>query len=161
MKTTKLICDRGTFVAAECGAARWLDWDADFEMAQQYWSRIPCALERKDWDEARDAGYRYCAIIQDKQIVALAAEYRFSDEAWMLAAVSTAEARRRRGYGKQVCSFVTAHILESVRLATCETRVDNVPMIRTAESIGFRRSEPSPPAYSEGRADASSGFAEA
>ena len=160
MKTTKLICDRATFLATECSSARWLDWDADFEMARQYWSAIPCPLERTDWEQARDAGYRYCAVLQDKQIVALAAEYRFSDAAWMLAAVSTAKAHRRRGYGKKVCSFVTAHILESVRLATCETRVDNVPMIRTAESIGFRRSEPSPPAYPEGRADAPSGSAE-
>lgn len=140
MKTVRFTCDRGTFLGGESAAVRWLDWDADYEMAQQFWPPgIP--LTRQVWEEAWDAGYRYCAVVEGKRIVALAAEYRFSDEAWMLAGVRTAEPHRRRGLGKQVCAFAVAHILGSGRLATCETREDNLAMMRTAESIGFRRPE--------------------
>ena len=132
-------CDKATFRRVGFGAVRWLDWEADFEMAQHFWS--PCnPLTRQVWDGARNAGYRYCAVVENKQITAIAAEYRFSDDVWMLAAVATAEASRRRGYGKQVCAFVTAHILESGRTAICGTREDNLPMIRTAESIGYSSS---------------------
>jgi len=64
--------------------------------------------------------------------------WRYSEEAWEVAAVYTVPAFRRRGYGKAVVSFVTAHILDAGRLATCHTRVDNAAMIATAESVGFR-----------------------
>jgi RimJ/RimL family protein N-acetyltransferase len=138
--TTKLKCDRSDFRGTDTSAVRWLEWDADFEMARQFWpTGIP--LTRQMWEEARDAGYRYCAVVEGKEIVALAAEYRFSDAAWMLAAVRTSDRYRRRGYGKMVTSFVTKHILDSGRIATCEARDDNLAMIRTAESIGYRRSE--------------------
>jgi len=140
MQTLRFTCNKATFVAHECAAVRWLDWDADFEMAQPFWpTGIP--FDRQDWEEARRAGYRYCAVVEGNRIVAMAAVYRFSDEAWMLAAVRTAESHRCRGLGRQVSTFVTGHILNSGRLATCETRADNIPMIRTAESVGFRRSE--------------------
>jgi len=144
MTTARLICDKDTFRGRESDAVRWLDRDADFEMAQRF-SPAEIGLTKQMWEEARNAGYRYCAVVQDNEIVALAAEYRFSDEAWMLASVRTADAYRRRGLGKEVCSFVTAHILTSGRLATCETIENNLPMIRIAESIGFRVSELSHP----------------
>ena len=137
-----LVCDRATFRGGETDAVRWLDWDADFEMAQRYWPpNLP--LTRDVWDDARAVGYRYCGLIENGQILALAAEFRFSETAWMLAAVGTAVAYRRRGYGKRVSTFVTSHIVGEGRVATCMTRDESLPMIRTAESIGFRRSEPS------------------
>ncbi len=139
MRRLKFTCSEATFRSVGSGAVRWLDWLADFEIAQRFWPpEIP--LTRQIWKEARNAGYRYCAVVENTQITAIAAEYRFSDDAWMLAAVGTAEANRRRGYGKQMCAFVTAHILESGRIATCETYEDNLPMIRTAESIGYSSS---------------------
>ena len=55
----------------------------------------------------------------------------------MVAAVSTASAFQRRGYGKAVVSFITHGILDAGRVAFCQTREDNLPMIRTAESVGF------------------------
>ena len=139
MRGLKFTCSKATFRSVGSGAVRWLDWEADFEMVQRFWpTKTP--LKQQEWQEFRDAGYRYCAAVEDKQIVAVAAEYRFSDEAWMLAAVGTVEAYRRRGYGKQVCTFVTAHILKSGRIATCGTRENNLPMIRMAESIGYSSS---------------------
>ena len=64
--------------------------------------------------------------------MAIAAEWRYADDAWEAAAVSTLESHRRRGYGKRVVAFVTAHILASGRLATCHTAPDNLAMLRTA-----------------------------
>lgn len=144
MKMIRLTCDKTTFADVVCDAVRWLDWDADYEMARRIWPE-EYPLAREVWEEARRLGYRYCAIVEGQEIVAVAAEYRFSEEAWMLAAVRTAAGHRRRGLGKQVCAFVTAHILAAGRLATCDTGEDNLAMIRTAQSIGFRRSEPAIP----------------
>jgi len=140
----KLICDRDQFRGGRTSGVRWLDWQRDFEIAQRFWPpAVP--LTRQGWDEARDAGYLYCAVIQKDQIVSMGAEFRFSNNAWMLAAVSTAAPYRRQGYARRVATFVTAHILDSGRVATCETNDDNVAMLRTAESIGFRWSEPPVP----------------
>ncbi|MHC4479728.1 MAG: GNAT family N-acetyltransferase [Planctomycetota bacterium] len=136
----KLTCDEASFRPVDSGSARWLDWDEDFALAQQAWPQ-DARLSRQEWEQARADGYCYCAIVEDGQVVSIAAEYRFSEEAWMVAAVKTAPPFRRRGYGKEVVSFVTAHILDAGRKATCETRDGNLAMIRTAESVGFRRCE--------------------
>lgn len=136
-----LTCDRSSFEPTDFSNVRWLDWDADFERAQRFWPPY-APLSRQIWDQARRDGYRYCAIIEGGEIAAIATEYRFSDEAWMVAAVRTGALFRRRGYGKSVVSFVAAHILAAGRLATCVTRDDNIAMIRTAESVGFRRPDP-------------------
>ncbi len=71
----------------------------------------------------------------------MAAIWRYSNEAWELAAVSTRPEFRQRGYGQSVASFVTAAILGQGRLATCLTAGDNTAMRRTAESIGFYHAE--------------------
>ena len=135
----KLTCTEETFEPAVSANVRWLDWETDFGLAQAFWPpEYP--LSREVWDQARDDGYRYCAIVQDKGIVAIAAEYRFSDDAWMVAAVKTAPQLRRRGYAKAVVSFATQSILRNGRTATCETADTNVAMFRTAESVGFRKS---------------------
>ena len=136
----KLICDMGTFRPADTSKVRWLDWEADFTLAQQFWPPgVP--LSKQDWQQARKDGYRYGAILEEGRIAAIAAERRFSEHAWMVAAVRTAPRLRRRGYGKSVVSFITAHILAAGRTATCGTRDDNVAMISTAESVGFKSSE--------------------
>ena len=45
------------------------------------------------------------------------------------------------GYGKAVVCFVTAHILEQGRKATLLTESRNVALLKTAESVGFYRSD--------------------
>ena len=136
----KLVCDTGTFQPVDCAGVQWLDWGSGFEM----WRRF-CAprvsVSREGWQQARDDGYRYCAVVRDGEIASIAAEYRFSEDAWMVAAVATAPRFRGRGYAKRVVSFITAQILDAGRLATCHTRDDNVAMIRTAQSVGFRESQ--------------------
>ena len=137
MKHVEMTCTLVDFRPVAMSRVRWLDWEQDFALAQAFWPpEFP--LTPEIWAEARDLGYHYCAIVEDGQIASIAAEYRCADDAWMVAAVSTAPAFRRRGYAKAVVSFVTQGILDAGRIAFCQTREDNIPMIRTAESVGFR-----------------------
>lgn len=56
---------------------------------------------------------------------------------WEAAAVGTALASRKVGFGKAVICFVTAHILEPDRKATILTESKYVDIRKTAESVGF------------------------
>ena len=97
-------------------------------------------MERVDWEQNRADGFRYCAIVEQEAIAALAAVWTYSQTHWEVAAVSTAPASRLRGYGKAVVCFVTAHILQHGRKATILTERANAGMLKTAESVGFYRS---------------------
>jgi predicted GNAT family acetyltransferase len=119
---------------------RWLDWDQDYPLARAFWPP-DFPLTQEVWEEARALGYRYYAIVEGDEIASIAAEWRYSDEAWDVAAIVTAPAYRRQGYAKSVVSFVTGQILEAGRVATCTTQHDNIAMIRTAESVGFQVEE--------------------
>jgi ribosomal protein S18 acetylase RimI-like enzyme len=132
-----LACTINTFRPHDDPRVRWLDWDRDFEVAKDMWPE-DCPLERETWEEARALGYRYCALTVGEQAVAIAAVWRYSEHAWEAAAVRTLPAFRRQGHGKAVVSYVTAHILEAGRLATCTTSAENEAMLRTAESVGYR-----------------------
>jgi RimJ/RimL family protein N-acetyltransferase len=133
-----LKCTKDDFQPANCDHVRWLDWDPDFELASSMWP-VDCPLTREVWIQARADGYRYCGAFVGKTIISIGAEYRYSEPAWMVAAVRTATAFRRKGHAKGVVSFVTAHILDAGRVATCCTAENNAAMIRTAESVGFRK----------------------
>ena len=150
-------CTKNTLRPAPTGSVRWLDRDADYPLAADYWRRIGSSLSRKDWDEAHTE-YRYrfaarsAAVIVDGTIIATAALLPFSDWACEVAAVSTDPLWRCRGYGKAVVSFVTAEILSAGRIATCVTQDENQPMIKTAHSVGSRvASESEAVAIREGR----------
>ena len=132
-------CTKDTFRPSINHPVRWLDWEQDFELVQKRWKKLEPRAFRKMWQSAPQEGYQFCAIVDGEKLVAVAAVLRYSEEAWMLAAVSVDDpADRRQGYAKSVCSFVTAAILDAGRTATCITRADNIPMQRTAESIGFQ-----------------------
>jgi GNAT superfamily N-acetyltransferase len=132
------VCTRSTFNPAPLRPTRWLDRDEDYALLGVFWSEYT-SVESGFMAEARAAGYTYAAIIEDGAIVALAAAWRYADEAWELAAVLVGPDHRKLGYGRAVCSFVTSSILETGRLATCTTGIENISMQRTAESIGFHQ----------------------
>ena len=133
----RLECTTKTFRPVDFGQVRWLDWEHDFGLAQDFWPPDK-PLTRDVWDGARRDGYRYCAIVLEGHIASMAARYCYSAQEWMVAAVATSTPFRRRGLAKSVVSFVTDDMLSSGRLATCFTAEDNVAMVRTAESVGFR-----------------------
>ncbi|MHB9134416.1 MAG: GNAT family N-acetyltransferase [Armatimonadota bacterium] len=133
------ICTADTFRPTLLHPVRWLEWEKDLPLVQAYWG-MDTESFRRVWLEAREEGFHYCAVIEDGRIIASAASWRYSDPAWELAAVHVKDpVYRRRGYATSVCSFITAAILLTGRLATCTTLPDNLAMQRTAERIGFRR----------------------
>jgi len=128
-------CTRQTFRPLTTYPVRWLDWEEDYPLIQEFWpSQTP-----NGWYQARLQGFQYCAVIEHGQIRALAAVWRYSDTAWEVASVYTQPEARRQGYAKAVVSFVTAYILEMSKRATCNTSRDNIAMQRVAESVGFQR----------------------
>ncbi len=140
MAYCSLICTLDSFRPADCSRVRWLDWENDYPLARAYWPQYS-PLSRKDWEQNRADDFRYCAIVEHGAIVALAAVWTYSPTHWEVAAVGTAPAFRKRGYGKAVVCFVTAHILEQRRKATILTDCRNVAMLKTAESVGFYYSD--------------------
>ena len=141
-------CTRATFQPEIRYPVRWLDWERDYALASTIWpDEFP--LTQETWREARELGYRYAGVVACRpagrrpsgreRLLAIAAVWRYSEEAWEAAAVRTQPDVRRRGYARAVVSFVTAHILQSGRRATCTTGSDNVAMQRTAEGVGFVR----------------------
>jgi GNAT superfamily N-acetyltransferase len=135
-------CTRASFRPDAGHPVRWLDWEQDYELASTIWPQ-EFPLSRETWLEARELGYRYCGVVDRRldggtRLLAIAAVWRYSETAWEAAAVRTQPDARRRGCAKAVVSFVTAHILDSGRRATCTTGQGNVAMQRTAESAGYR-----------------------
>lgn len=139
MTYCSLICTPESFRSSDCSRVRWLDWENDYPLARAYWPQDP-PLSREDWEQNRADGFRYCAIVEQEAIAALAAVWTYLETHWEVAAVSTAPASRRRGYGKAVICFVAAHILEQGRKATILPDSTNVAMLKTAENAGFYRS---------------------
>ncbi|MHB0858200.1 MAG: GNAT family N-acetyltransferase [Anaerolineae bacterium] len=129
-------CARETFLPDEGYAARWLDWEEDYALARDLWPEP--GLAKETWLEARDLGYRYCAVVEAGEIRAIAAVWRNTEEAWELSAVYTRPGYRRRGYGRAACAYATAAILEAGRTATCTTREGNAAMRATADALGYR-----------------------
>jgi hypothetical protein len=134
-------CRTETFRPRTRHAVRWLNPHSDYALARAYWNLKPGNdLSLEHWQEAHDLGFSYAAVVENEQIISLAAVLRYSDAAWELAAVSTNNpANRLRGYAKSTCSFVTKYILGTRRTATVGTGLDNTAMQRTAESIGYQK----------------------
>lgn len=140
MAYCSLICTSESFRPRDCSRVRWLDWENDYPLARAYWPQDP-PLSPEDWEQNRADGFRYCAIVEQEAIAALAAVWTYSPTHWEVAAVSTAPTSRQQGYGKAVVCFVTAHILQQGRKATILTEHTNVAMLKTAEGVGFYRSD--------------------
>lgn len=133
-----LTCTQEEFTPPEYSSVRWLERDADYELARELCAACKQDLSYSEWVEAHDLGYTYAGIIEEGKLISCAAVWRYSEQAWEVAAVVTRDGYRRRGYSKQVIAFVTAHILEQGRRPTCTTNDDNIAMIATARSVGFR-----------------------
>jgi RimJ/RimL family protein N-acetyltransferase len=114
---------------------RWLEWEQDYPLVQVFWP----VQTPGGWQEAREQGFRYCAVIEHGQIQAIAAVWRYSEPAWEVASVYTRPEARRRGYAQAVVCFATAAILGARKRATCSTAYHNRAMQAVAESVGFQR----------------------
>ena len=129
------ICRRDTFRPRTRHAARWLNPHSDYALASAYEPRTEEA-----WQQAHEDGFSFAAVVEAGQIVAMAAVWRCAETIWALAQVSTRDpGRRGKGLAQSVCSFVTKYIIETGHVARLTTSVDNAPMRRAAERIGYQR----------------------
>ena len=128
-------CTPMSFQPLQRHPVRWLEWEQDYPMVQVFWpEQTP-----QGWQEAREEGFQYCAVIEHGQLQAIAAVWRYSEAAWEVASVYTRPEARRRGYAQAVVTFVTSAILGAGKRATCSAGSDNLAMQRVAESVGFQR----------------------
>jgi RimJ/RimL family protein N-acetyltransferase len=146
-RPVRLACTPETFVPARgplCAAVRWLGPD-DYPLALEAWRSRGRPPTREDWAASWPAdGYRFAGVVAGGRLLAVAAALSWrppSPTAWELAAVWTREEARGWGLATAVCSFVTANILASGRLATCSTHRRRPAMIRVAERLGYRRTD--------------------
>lgn len=139
---------KNTFRPRSRHAVRWLSPHQDYPLARDYWLTCPSAgqdiLTQDDWQQAHELGTSYAAVTsgegEHERILSIAAVVRYSEVAWEVGDVSTADpAFRRQGLGTSACSFVAQYILGSGRIATLTTSLDNRPLHQTAEKIGFVR----------------------
>ena len=128
------VCNNRTFSPDIRHKVRWLDLSSDWPQVKEFW---PVPINEKMWKEAHQIGYQYAAAFENGQINSVAALLPYSEAAWELSAVHSRESTRGVGFSTSVCSFVTSAILKSGRLATVSTRIDNIPMQRTARKIGY------------------------
>ena len=138
MSLVYFACSRDDYIPAASTQVRWLDQAADYELARDYWGAHGQPLSADQWQKAHAFGYQYAAVIEAERIISSAGVWRFSEDCWEVAAVSTLPDFRRRGYARQAVAFATRHILEAGKLATCSTGEGNAAMIATAKSVGFR-----------------------
>jgi len=128
------VCTPISFQPAQRHPVRWLEWEQDYPLVQEFWpEQTP-----EGWQEAREEGFQYCAVIAQGQLQAMAAVWRYSEVAWEVASVYTRPEARGRGYAQAVVSFVTAAILSAGKQATCSAAADNPAMQQVAEKIGFQ-----------------------
>jgi [ribosomal protein S18]-alanine N-acetyltransferase len=142
-----LTCTRATFAPARgprCSDVRWLGPE-DYSLALEAWRVRGYSLTHEEWVVSWPAdGYRFAGVVTGGRLLSVAAALSWrppSPTSWELAAVWTHEEARDRGLATAVCSFVTAYILESDRLATCSTHRRRPAMVRVAERLGYRRTD--------------------
>lgn len=131
-------CTKETYRPGRHDIVRWLDPYFDLGLVRESWESWLQPPTQETWDALHQQGYRYCAIIYQGLIVAVAAVWTYSEEAWELAAVHTHPDFRRLGCAKATCAFVTDYIIRNHRRATCHTTDTNEGMIAVLKGLGYR-----------------------
>src|ERR671930_7505 len=78
----KLECTLRSFVPADDGRVRWLEHESVFDLVQEAWRASGTSVNRDDWNDWQRQGYRFCGIVEDQRLVASAAVWAYSAEAW-------------------------------------------------------------------------------
>ncbi|MEY2469433.1 MAG: FR47-like protein, partial [Actinomycetota bacterium] len=117
------VCTADAFKPAPWDEVMWLDVVRDFALLAAFHARNPDGGPFTDESALnwRDSGFSDAGIVQDGVLVARAARWAYSDEAWELAGVITLPERRGEGLGRSACSFITESIVTAGRTATCHT----------------------------------------
>ena len=142
-RPVRLICTSETFVPVDGPHARDVRWlgPRDYPLALDAWRLRGGSPTREEWEESWPAdGYRFAGVVANGALLSVAAALSWkppSSTSWELAGVWTRDDARGRGLATAVCSFVTAHILASGRVATCNTTGSRPAMIRVARRLGY------------------------
>ena len=74
----------------------------------------------------------------DDSAVCVCIAYKSHNHIWEIGFLETAEALRRRGYGREVVSAAVAYLLEQDKIPRYQVEESNVPSVRLAQSIGLK-----------------------
>lgn len=111
---------------------RWLN-EKDYPCMRELYG-----MSMDEWNNARQDGYTYCAVLEEGKIITIAACWKYSEDKWEVAVVATRNGYENRGLAKQAVSFVADYILSRRKTPTLTTRTDNGRMRKAAEATGFR-----------------------
>ena len=91
-------CTTMRFQSLQRHPVRWLEWEQDYPLVQDFWlEQTPAG-----WQEAREEGFQYCGVVEHSQLQAIAAVWRYSEDACEVASVYTRLEARGRGYAQAV-----------------------------------------------------------
>jgi RimJ/RimL family protein N-acetyltransferase len=120
-----------------CKDVRWLSPD-DLLIVQEHLSYQNRTMTIEKWEDINAKGINYCGVILKGKMIGRACVERYSQNKWETADVRILPEFRNQGYGKQVVYFITKYILDNGKIATCRTRIKNLPMQQLAISMGFK-----------------------
>ena len=80
-RSVSLECTLETFVPVQDSRVRWLEQESDFNLVRECWQNARLSITRGDWDDWYNQGYRYCGIVEDHRLIALAAAWVYSRSA--------------------------------------------------------------------------------
>jgi len=84
-------------------------------------------------------GVRYCLLYHDGLAVARGAVEPLDNNVWEAADIRTAKAYRNRGFATEILRFLSQHIIEHGKIASCRTEEDNEAMRAIIEAIGYQQ----------------------
>lgn len=146
-RPVRFVCTRETYVPARNSQGLEIGWlgPSDYSLALEAWRLRGGVPTREQWELSWPTdGYRFAGIVAEGRLLSIAAALSWkppSPTSWELGGVWTREAARLQGLGTAVCSFVTAHILASGRLATCNTTRSRPAMIGVVRRLGYQRAD--------------------
>lgn len=141
MDIVKFICTDKQSIIRESEMVREFDAFENYEQLNDFFGahdkKLMCSKEEyfEGFDFTKWNDY---VIYADDKIIARAGIWKYSDNAWEVAGVSTLPEYRCKGYGTILVRHCIAKILEKGKAATCSTESKNIPMIKTALKAGFK-----------------------
>jgi ribosomal protein S18 acetylase RimI-like enzyme len=128
---------RSTFRKKDKGAARRLTPDDAVAMADFHGAPPQAAQEFSHWLR----GGKVYGVFAGEKLAAIASTMVELPEVWVLVSIRTREELRRKGYGREATSALTAKALESVPIVSLTVKKDNAPAIGLYSQLGYQVKE--------------------
>lgn len=142
MDIIKFICTDKQSIICDSEMVREFDAFKNYEQLNDFFGahdkNLMCSKEEyfEGFDYTKWEDYVICV---DNKIIARAGIWKYSDNEWEVAGVSTLPEYRCKGYSTILVRYCIAKILENGKIATCSTKSTNIPMIKTALKAGFKK----------------------